>query len=59
MACTHAVNGSTRKVNVDGIVLIRPHEFVGRSVGLRPGSNFEKLFTHHAVHDRPNQASSG
>ncbi len=42
MACTHAVN-EYLKGNVDGIVLIRPYEFVGRSVGLRPGSNFEKL----------------
>ena len=42
MACTHAVN-EYLKGSVDGIVLIRPYEFVGRSVGLRPGSNFEKL----------------
>ena len=42
IACLHAVNeylkGSTEK-----IILIRPYEFVGRSIGLRPGTGIEKL----------------
>lgn len=42
LACTYAVN-EYLKGNVDGIVLIRPYEFVGRSTGLRPGNNTEKL----------------
>jgi len=42
LACLHAVNRYL-KGEVDGIVLVRPYEFVGRSVGLRPGSNEEKL----------------
>ncbi len=42
IACIHAVN-EYLKGRVDGVVLIRPYEFVGRSVGLRPGSNTEKL----------------
>lgn len=42
LACQHAVN-KLLKGEVERIVLIRPYEFVGRSVGLRPGSGIEKL----------------
>lgn len=42
VACTHAVNKLLKK-EVERIVLIRPYEFVGRSIGLRPGSTSEKL----------------
>lgn len=43
VACTHAVN-KYLKGECERIVLIRPYEFVGRSTGLRPGTNEEKLF---------------
>ena len=42
LACTHAANELLRG-NCEKIVLIRPYEMVGRSVGLRPGSGNEKL----------------
>lgn len=42
LACTHATNQLLKK-QIDKIVLIRPYEFVGRSVGLRPGTGQEKL----------------
>lgn len=42
IACTHAVN-MLLKNKIERIILIRPYEFVGRSVGLRPGSGIEKL----------------
>lgn len=42
IACQHAVN-KLLKDEVERIVLIRPYEFVGRSVGLRPGTTIEKL----------------
>lgn len=42
LACLHAVN-SFLKGGFERIVLIRPYEFVGRSIGLRPGSGIEKL----------------
>lgn len=42
LACQHAVN-KLLKGEVERIVLIRPYEFVGRSIGLRPGSSIEKL----------------
>ena len=42
VACLHAVNKFLRG-ECEKIVLIRPYEFVGRSVGLRPGTNIEKL----------------
>lgn len=42
LACTHAVN-ELLKGQIERIVLIRPYEFVGRSIGLRPGTGIEKL----------------
>lgn len=42
VACTHAVN-MLLKNKIEHIILIRPYEFVGRSIGLRPGSGIEKL----------------
>jgi phosphate starvation-inducible PhoH-like protein len=42
VACIHAVNKFLRG-EVERIVLIRPYEQVGRSIGLRPGSGVEKL----------------
>ncbi|QCQ64527.1 PhoH [Rheinheimera phage vB_RspM_Barba30A] len=42
VACVHAVNRFL-KGEVDRIVLIRPYESVGRSIGLRPGTTTEKL----------------
>jgi phosphate starvation-inducible PhoH-like protein len=42
VACIHAVNRFLRG-EVERIVLIRPYESVGRSVGLRPGTSQEKL----------------
>lgn len=42
LACTHAANELLRG-NCKKIVLIRPYEMVGRSVGLRPGGSDEKL----------------
>ena len=42
VACTFAVNRLLRK-EIERIVLIRPYEFVGRSIGLRKGTSEEKL----------------
>jgi phosphate starvation-inducible protein PhoH len=42
LACTHAANEYLRG-KCKKIVLIRPYEMVGRSVGLRPGSGNEKM----------------
>lgn len=42
LACTHAANRYLRG-EVERIVLVRPYEHVGRSVGLRPGTGDEKL----------------
>jgi phosphate starvation-inducible PhoH-like protein len=42
LACTHAAN-QYLKGEVERIVLVRPYEHVGRSVGLRPGTGDEKL----------------
>ena len=42
LACTHAAN-EYLKGNIKRIVLIRPYEHVGRSIGLRPGTGDEKL----------------
>lgn len=42
VACVHAVNRFL-KGEVDRIVLIRPYESLGKSVGLRPGTTTEKL----------------
>lgn len=42
LACTHAANELLRG-NCKKIVLIRPYEMVGRSIGLRPGDAREKL----------------
>lgn len=42
-ACVHAVN-KLLLGEVERIVLIRPYEAVGKSIGLRPGSTEEKLF---------------
>lgn len=42
LACTHAANELLRG-NCKKIVLIRPYEMVGRSVGLRPGSSEDKV----------------
>ena len=42
LACIHAAN-EYLKGNVKKIVLIRPYEMVGRSVGLRPGGSEDKL----------------
>lgn len=42
LACLHAVN-QYLKGATDKIVLIRPYEFVGRTIGLRPGGTIEKL----------------
>ncbi len=42
LACTHAANRYL-KGEVERIVLIRPYEAVGRSIGLRPGSGEDKL----------------
>lgn len=42
LACTHAANEYLRG-KCKRIVLIRPYEMVGRSIGLRPGTTEEKL----------------
>lgn len=42
LACTHAANRYL-KGEVERIVLIRPYEMVGKSIGLRPGSGDDKL----------------
>lgn len=42
LACTHAANRYQRG-EVKRIVLVRPYEHVGRSIGLRPGTGDEKL----------------
>ena len=42
LACTHGAN-EYLKGNYKRIVLIRPYEQLGRSIGLRPGSGDEKL----------------
>ena len=42
LACTHAANELLRG-NCKRIVLIRPYEMVGRSIGLRPGDAKQKL----------------
>jgi len=42
LACTHAANRYL-KGEVERIVLIRPYEAVGRSIGMRPGTGDEKL----------------
>lgn len=42
LACTHAANELLRG-NCQKIVLIRPYEMVGRSIGLRPGNADDKL----------------
>jgi phosphate starvation-inducible PhoH-like protein len=42
LACTHAAN-EYLKGNVDQIVLIRPAEPLGKTVGFKKGSQFEKL----------------
>lgn len=42
LACIHAANEYLRG-NFKKIVLIRPYEMVGRTVGLRPGTTEEKL----------------
>ena len=42
LACTHAAN-KYLKGEAKKIVLIRPYEQVGRSIGLRPGTGDEKL----------------
>lgn len=42
LACTHAAN-LYLKGEVDKIVLIRPYEAVGRSIGMRPGTGEQKL----------------
>lgn len=42
LACVHAANKLLTN-DVEQIILIRPYEHVGRSIGLRPGSSEEKL----------------
>lgn len=42
LACLHAAN-EYLSGNVKKIVLIRPYEMVGRSIGLRPGTGEDKL----------------
>lgn len=42
LACTHGAN-EYLKGNFKKLVLIRPYEQLGRSIGLRPGSGDEKL----------------
>jgi len=42
LACIHAAN-QYLKNEVERLVLIRPYEHVGRSIGLRPGTGNEKM----------------
>ena len=42
LACVHAAN-MYLKGKVDRIVILRPYEFVGRSIGARPGDTFLKM----------------
>lgn len=42
VSCTHAANRMLRG-EIERIVLIRPYESVGKSIGMRPGTGEEKL----------------